>query len=148
MCFKCVIESQVPFSLFFQTLTQDLPIYIYIYIYIYVTDLKRSVFIPVPKKGNAKKCSNYHTLALISHVSKINSKFSKPGFNNTWTENSQMFKDLEKAEEPEIQLPTSAESKKNKRIPEKTSTSASLTMLKTLTAWITTNYEKFLKRWE
>ena len=59
-----------------------------------------------------------------------------------------MFKDLEKAEEPEIQLPTSAESKKNRRIPEKTSTSASLTMLKTLTAWITTNYEKFLKRWE
>ena len=32
---------------------------------------KRSVFIPVPKKGNAKECSNYHTIALISHASKI-----------------------------------------------------------------------------
>ena len=34
-------------------------------------DWKRSVFIPIPKKGNAKECSNYHTIALISHVSKI-----------------------------------------------------------------------------
>ena len=34
-------------------------------------DWKRSVFIPVPKKGNAKKCSNYHTIALISHASKV-----------------------------------------------------------------------------
>ena len=32
---------------------------------------KRSVFIPVPKKGNAKECSNYHTIALISHASKV-----------------------------------------------------------------------------
>ena len=34
-------------------------------------DWKRSVFIPIPKKGNAKDCSNYHTIALISHVSKV-----------------------------------------------------------------------------
>ena len=34
-------------------------------------DWKRSVFIPIPKTGNAKKCSNYHTIALISHVSKV-----------------------------------------------------------------------------
>ena len=34
-------------------------------------DWKRSVFIPIPKKGNAKECSNYHTVALISHASKI-----------------------------------------------------------------------------
>ena len=33
-------------------------------------DLKRSVFIPIPKKGNAKECSNYHTISLISHTSK------------------------------------------------------------------------------
>ena len=32
---------------------------------------KRSVFIPIPKKGNAKECSNYHTIVLISHASKI-----------------------------------------------------------------------------
>ena len=35
------------------------------------TDWKRSVFIPIPKKGNAKECSNYHTTALISHASKV-----------------------------------------------------------------------------
>ena len=34
-------------------------------------DRKRSVFIPIPKKGNAKECSNYHTIALISHASKV-----------------------------------------------------------------------------
>ena len=34
-------------------------------------DLKRSIFIPIPNRGNAKKCSNYHTIALISHTSKI-----------------------------------------------------------------------------
>ena len=41
------------------------------------------VFIPIPKKGNAKECSNYHTVALISHAVKQCSKFSKPGFSNT-----------------------------------------------------------------
>ena len=35
------------------------------------TDWKRSVFIPIPKKGNAKECSNYHTIAHISHTSKL-----------------------------------------------------------------------------
>ena len=46
-------------------------------------DWKRSVFIPIPKKGNAKECSNYRTIVLISHASKSCSKFSKPGFSNT-----------------------------------------------------------------
>ena len=46
-------------------------------------DWKRSVFIPIPKKVNAKECSNYHTIALISHASKVMLKFSKPGFNST-----------------------------------------------------------------
>ena len=35
------------------------------------TGLERSVFIPIPKKGNAKECSNYHAIALISHASKV-----------------------------------------------------------------------------
>ena len=48
-------------------------------------DWKRSVFIPLPKKGNVKECSNYCTTALISHTSKC-PKFSKPGFNSIWTE--------------------------------------------------------------
>ena len=45
-------------------------------------DWKSSVFIPITKKGNAKECSNYCTIALISHASKVMSKFSKPGFNS------------------------------------------------------------------
>ena len=42
-------------------------------------DWKRSVFIPVPKKGNAKECSNYHTIALISHASKVMLKILQTG---------------------------------------------------------------------
>ena len=68
-----------------------------------------------------------HTLA------KESSKFSKPGFNSTWTMNFQMFNlDLEKAEEPEIKLPTSSGSSKKQESSRKTSTSISLTMLKSL----------------
>ena len=60
-----------------------------------------------------------------------------------------MFKlDLEKAEEPEIKLPTSAGSLKKQESSRKTSTSALFTMPKPLTVWITTNCGKFWKRWE
>ena len=45
-------------------------------------DWKRSVFNPSPKKGNAKEGSDYHTISLISHASKILLKFSKPGFSS------------------------------------------------------------------
>ena len=45
-------------------------------------DLKRSVFIPIPKKDNARECSNYCTTALISHASKVCSKSFKLGFNS------------------------------------------------------------------
>ena len=46
-------------------------------------DWKRSVSIPIPKEGNAKECSNYHIIALISYSRKVMLKFSKPGFNST-----------------------------------------------------------------
>ena len=77
-------------------------------------DWKRSVFIPIPKKGNAKECSNYCTIALISHASKVMLKILQaPGFSNTWTMNFLIFKlVLEKAEEPEIKLPISIGSSK------------------------------------
>ena len=66
-----------------------------------------------------------------------------------WTVNFQMFKlDLEKAEEPQIKLPTFTGSSKKQEISRKTSISALLTMLKALTVWITRNCGKFLKRWE
>ena len=65
-----------------------------------------------------------------------------PGFNNTRTVNFQMFKlDLEKTEEPEIKLPTSARSSKKQESSRKTSTSALLTTSKFLTVWITTNWK-------
>ena len=66
-----------------------------------------------------------------------------------WTINFQMFKLVfEKAEEPEIKLPTSTESWKKQDSPRKTSISASLPMPKPLTVWITINCGKFWKRWE
>ena len=72
----------------------------------------------------------------------------KPGFSNTWTTNFQMFQlDLEKAEEPEIKLPTSAGSSKKEKSSRKTSTFALLTMPKPLSVWITRNCGKFFKRW-
>ena len=46
-------------------------------------DWKRSVFIPIPKKGNAKECSNYHTIALISHASKVMLKILQARLSNT-----------------------------------------------------------------
>ena len=46
-------------------------------------DWKRSVFIPIPKKGNAKECSNYHTIALISHASKVMLKMLQASFSRT-----------------------------------------------------------------
>ena len=65
-------------------------------------------FIPIPKKGNSKECSNYRTIALISHTSKVVLKILPARLQQYVTVNFQMFKlDLEKAEEPEINLPTS-----------------------------------------
>ena len=71
-------------------------------------DWKRSVFIPIPKKGNATECSNYCTIVLISHASKV--MLNSPSQASTVNLNHDfpMFKlDLEKAEEPDIKLPTS-----------------------------------------
>ena len=74
-------------------------------------------------------------------------KILQPGFNSTGTMNFQMCKlDLEKAEEPEIKLPTSAGSLKKQESSRKTSTSALLTMPKPLTVWIISNCGKFFKR--
>ena len=61
-------------------------------------DWKRSVFLPIPKKGNAKEYSNYCTIAIISHASKVMLKILQASFNSMWTVNFQMFKlNLEKA---------------------------------------------------
>ena len=73
--------------------------------------MKRSVFIPISKKGNVKECSNFHTIALISHASKVMLKILQVRLQQYMNCELpfQMFKlVLEKAEEPEIKLPTSA----------------------------------------
>ena len=112
-------------------------------------DWKRSVFIPILKKGNAKKCSIYHTIVLISHTRKLMLKILQIRLHQYMTVNLQMFKlDLQKGEEPEIKLPTSVGSSRKQNSSRKIYTSALLTMPKPLTVWITTNGGKFFKRWD
>ena len=176
-------------------------------------DWKRSVSIPIPKKGNVKECSNYCAIALISYPSKVmleilQARFQqyvnrelphvqagfrkgiwlqcrRPGvwslgwedplekemathssilawkipwidepgrLYSPWghkeSDMTEWLTHTEKAEEPEIKLPTSAGSLKTQESSRKTSISALLTMPKPLTVWITTNCGKFWKTWE
>ena len=103
-----------------------------------------SVFIPIPKKDNAKECSNYHTIALISHVSKIMLKILQARLQqyvNREIPDAQAG--FRKGKEPEIKLPTSTGSWKKQQSSRKTSISALWTMPKPLTVWITRNCGKF-----
>ena len=95
---------------------------------------------------NAQTTAQFHS----SHtLVKRCLKFSNPGFSNMWTMNFQMFKlVLEKAEEPQIKLPTSAASWKKQESFRKISISGLLTMPKALTLWITINCGKLWKRWQ
>ena len=90
--------------------------------------------------SNAKECSNYHTVAFISHASKVMLKILQARLQQYVNCKLPMFKlVLEKAEEPEIKLPTSAGSLKKQKSYRKTSISALFTMPKPLTVWITIN---------
>ena len=83
-------------------------------------DWKRSVFLPIPKKGNAKECSNYLMIAFITHASKVMLKILQARLQWYMNREIEMFKlDLEKAEEPEIKLPTSIGSSKKQEISKK-----------------------------
>ena len=105
---------------------------------------EKSVFIPIPNKDNAKECSNYGTIALISHASKVMLKILQARLQQYMNhELPDVQAGLEKAEEPEIKLPTSAGSRKKQESSRKTSISALLTMPKLLTVWITINCGKF-----
>ena len=105
---------------------------------------KRSVFIPIPKKGNPKECSNYRTVALISHASKVMLKILQARLQQYMNrELPDVQAGFRKGEEPEIKLPTSAGSLKKQESSRKTSISALLTMPKPLTVWITINCGKF-----
>ena len=108
-------------------------------------DWKRSVFIPFPKKGNAKECSNYCTILLISHASKGILKILQARLQQCM---NQELPDVETGfrKGRGTRDPTFVESSKEQESSRKTS--ALLTMPKPLTVWITTNCGKFLKRWE
>ena len=95
---------------------------------------KRSVFISIPKKGNAKECSNYCTIALISHVSKVMLKILQARLqqyvNRECPDGQAGFRE---GKGTEIKLPTSAGLSKTQESSRKTSMSALLTMPKPLT---------------
>ena len=114
-----------------------------------VTVLQRDIISTIHSESNARKCSNYRTIALISHARKVMFKILQARLQQYMNHELPMFKlVLEQAEEPEIKLPTSSGSSKKQESSRKTSISASLTMPKPLTVWITTNCGKFWKRWE
>ena len=107
-------------------------------------DWKRSAFIPIPKKGNVKECSNYCTIAFISHASKVMLKVLQDRLQQyTNQELPDVQAGLKQAEEPEIKLPTSTGSLKKQESSRKTSILALLTMPKPFTVWITINCGKF-----
>ena len=93
-------------------------------------DWKRSDFIPISKKGNAKEGSNYCTIALISHTSKVMLKILQARLQQYVNCELPDVQAREKAKEPEIKLPTSAGSWKKQGSSRKTSISALLTMPK------------------
>ena len=102
------------------------------------------VFIAIQKKGDFKECSNYCTIASISHASKVMLKILQARLQQYMNhELPDVQAVLEKAEEQEIKLPTSAGSWKKQESSRKTSISALLTMPKPLTVWIAINCGKF-----
>ena len=94
-------------------------------------DWKRSVFIPIPKKGNAKECSNYRTTALILHPSKVMLKILQARLQQYV--NCDLPDIQAEVIEPEVKLPTSVGSSKKQESSRKTSISALLTTPKPLT---------------
>ena len=115
---------------------------------------KRSVFIQIPKKGNAKECSNYHTIAFISHARKVTLKILPARLQQYVNcELSCVQGGFIKGRGQKSNCQHLLDHQKSKRVPEKKkkkkpSTSALLTMPKPFTVWITTNCGKFLTRWD
>ena len=102
----------------------------------WLQDWKRSVFIPIPNKSNAKECSNYCTIALVSHASKVMLKILQTRLQQY------LNRDI-----PDVRAGFGFGSSKKQKSSRETSTSALLTMPKPLTGCIT-KYGKSLKRWE
>ena len=112
-------------------------------------DWKRSVFIPVPKKGNAKECSNYCTLALISHASKVMLKLLQARLKQYMScELPDVQAGFRKGRGTRDQIANICWIMEKAREFHKASISALLTMPKPLTVWTTINCGEFWKRWE
>ena len=108
-------------------------------------DWNRSVFIPILKKGNAKECSNYRTVALISHASKVLLKILQARLQQYVNcELPYVQAGFRKGPGTRDQIANIYRSLKKQQSSRKTSTSALLTMPKPLTMWVTTNW-KILK---
>ena len=110
---------------------------------------KRSVFIPIPKKGNAKECSNYCTIALISHSSKVMLKILQARLQHYVNHD---LPDVQpgfiKGRGTRDQIVSIHWIIKKQESSRKIYTSALLTMPKPLIMWTTTNCGKFFKRWK
>ena len=107
-------------------------------------DWKRAVFIPIPKKGNAKECLTYHTIVLISHASKVMLKILQARLQqNVNHEIADVQAGFRKGRGMRDQIANIHWIIKKAREFQKTSISALLTMPKPLTVWITINHGKF-----
>ena len=109
------------------------------------TGLEKVSFHSNPKERQCQRMFKHHTIALISHISKVILKILHARLQQYM---NQEFPDVQAGflKEPEIKLPTSTGSLKKQESSRKTY--ALLTMPKPLTVWITINCGKFLKRWE
>ena len=112
-------------------------------------DQKRLVFIPIPLKGNAKGCSNYHTTALISHASKVMLKILQARLQQYVNrELPDVQAGFRKGKGTTDQITNIRWIIEKAQEFQKTSISALLTLPKPLNVWITINCGKFFKRWE
>ena len=112
--------------------------------------LEKVSFHSNPKKGNAKECSNYHTIALISHASKVMLKILQARLqqyvNRELPDVQAGFRKGRGTRDQIANIRWIIE--KTREFQKKTSISSSLTMPKPLTMWITTNCGIFLKKWD
>ena len=111
---------------------------------------KRSVFIPIPKKSNAKECSNYHIIALISQANKVMLKILQARLQQYMNcELPDVQASFRKGRGTRDQIVNICwHHRKEQESSRKTSISALLAMPKPLTVWNTINCGKFLNRWE
>ena len=113
------------------------------------TELERSVFIPIPKKGNAKECSNYHTIALISHARKVTPKILQDRLQQyTKREHPDVQAGFRKVKGTRDQIANIHWITEKAREFQKNICFCFIDYAKPLAVWITINCVRFWKRWE